>query len=82
MDQMKPFKTSDLGIAAYLLSQGMDLLGCIESGEAGRLFFIFEDSVNRDTFIEDWTSGKDEVSASHYFRCLRVCKKRLQEPVA
>lgn len=79
---MKPFKTSDLGIAAYLLSQGMNLLGTIESGEAGRLFFIFEDADNRDTLLENWTSGKDQVSASHYFRCSRVCKKRLQEPVA
>lgn len=79
---MKPYKTSDLGIAAYLLSQGMNLLGCIESGEANRLFFVFEDQDIRDQYLEDWTSGKDMVSASHYFRCLRVCKKRLQEPVS
>lgn len=79
---MKPYKTSDLGIAAYLLAQGMNLLGCIESGEANRLFFVFEDQDVRDQYLEDWTSGKDQVSASHYFRCLRVCKKRLQEPVA
>lgn len=79
---MKPYKTSDLGIAAYLLSQGMNLLGTIESGETGRLFFVFEDQDERDTFLEAWTSGRDTVSASHYFRCLRTCKKKLQEPVA
>lgn len=78
---MKPYKTSDLGIAAYLLSQGLNLLGCIPSGETGRLFFVFEDSEDRDAHLEAWTSGKDQISASHYFRCLRVCKKRLQEPV-
>lgn len=78
---MKPYKTSDLGIAAYLLSQGMELLGTVESGEKGRLFFVFEDTDERDSKLEDWTSGKDQVSASHYFRCLRLCKKKLQEPV-
>ena len=77
----KPFKTSDLGKAAFYLLRGMTLLGCVESGEKGRLFFVFTDHPERDNFEEEWTSGHDQVSASAYFRAERQCKKKLQEPI-
>lgn len=79
--ETKPLKTSDLGKAAFFLYRGLILLGCVDSGESGRLFFVFEDVPMRDALEEEWTSGKDMVSASGYFRSLRVCKKKLQEPV-
>ncbi len=77
----EPFKTSDLGLAAYLSYMGMTVLGCVSSGEAGRLFFVFTDVDGSKQLVENWTSGHDEVSASRYMRALRQCKRRLQDPV-
>lgn len=77
----KPFKTSDLGKAAFFLNRGMNLLGCVASGEQGRMFFVFTDAPDRDELEEQWTTGKDTVSAKGYFHSLRLCKKRLNQPV-
>ena len=77
----KPYKTSDRGKAALMFVRGMTFLGCIQSGEAGRLFFVFTDSEDRDKYEEEWTSGKDLVSASTYMRAIRTLTRRLLEPV-
>ena len=77
----RPYKTSDLGLAAYLLTAGLELLGCVESGEHGRLFFIFKDNTERENLTEAWITGRDQVSAKLYFSKLRVCKRLLKEPV-
>jgi hypothetical protein len=53
-----PFKTSDQGLAAYLLFRDVELVGCIPSGEAGRLFFVFQDTPHRDDLIEEWTTAQ------------------------
>lgn len=77
----KPYKTSDRGKAALMFVRGMTFLGCIQSGEAGRLFFVFTDSEDRDKYEEEWTSGKDLVSANAYMRAIRTLTRRLLEPV-
>jgi hypothetical protein len=40
------FKTSDIGIAAYLQLQGIKLLSC-KRLDTGKFFFEFEDSANQ-----------------------------------
>jgi hypothetical protein len=75
------FKTVDLGLAAYLLYQNMTLLGCVDAGSGGRLFFVFTDDPARDVLTEQFMTGQDSVSASRYFRSLRRCKAALREPV-
>lgn len=84
----KPFHTADLGLAAYLCTQGMTLIGTVNSDEtyqdrdgrqSTRKELILVDSEDRDQLVENWSRGKDEVSAKYYYSKLRMVKKVLFE---
>lgn len=79
---MKPYKTSDLGLAAYLATQGYALLGCVATGDSGRLLFVFEDQDTRDDLVEAYITGQGQVSAKLYSAKLTAMKKALKDPVS
>lgn len=78
---MKPYKTSDLGLAAYLATQGYDLLGCVPANDTGRLLFVFEDKDTRDDLVEAYITGQGMVSAKLYSAKITAMKKALKDPV-
>lgn len=78
----KPFKTSDLGHAAYLVYKGVNLLGCTPSEEKGRLLFVFIDQPEREAYTEEWVTGTGDAKVAKQFNFkLRLCKKTLNDPV-
>jgi len=78
---MKYYKTSDLGEAAYLLYQGMTLLGPVETENPNRhaLFFIDDDS--RKQYVSDYENGVAEVIAKQYASCSHKVAKELRNPL-
>lgn len=76
----KPYKTSDLPLAAYLFSKGMTILGTVHSKTDGkRKYFVFVDHPQRDEWVEEFVSGNDQVSAGYYFKATREVRRYLYE---
>lgn len=78
---MKYYKTTDLGIAAYLLYQGMTLLGPVETEDPKRHALFFVDSDSRDEYVQEYLSGGGSVSPKRYSSCAHKVAKELRNPL-
>jgi len=77
---MKHYTTSDLGLAAYLLYQGMTLLGTVETADPKRHALYFVDDDNREQYISDY-QGNGTVEAREYSKCAHKVAKELRNPL-
>lgn len=57
MKMMQPYRTSDLYIASYLLSKGLELQG-IDRRNAQRYDFIFIDREDRPRLVQTFLCGQ------------------------
>jgi hypothetical protein len=76
----KYYKTSDLGLAAYLLYKGVKVLGTAETSNPRRHAILFEDQDDRESFEEEYRND-GQVSAIAYSSCAHKIAKELKNPV-
>ena len=75
-----PFKTSDLPLATYLYTKGMTILGTVpDKNNPKRQQFVFADHEERESFVEQFLSGDDLISASQLFRGFWAVKRHLHD---
>lgn len=77
---MRHFQTSDLGEAAYLLYQGMTLLGPVETADPKRHALFFVDDDDREQYVIDY-QGSGTVNAREYSKCAHKVAKELRNPL-
>lgn len=70
MENPNPFKTSDLGLAAYLLYEGLEILKPIKTAIPGRFDIVFIDSDERAQLEKNFKSGDTQVDAREYAICI------------
>lgn len=78
---MNHYSTSDLGLAAYLLYEGMTLLGTVETADPKRHALYFVDDDSRKDWELNYMGGKAEVKAKRYSYCVHKVAKELRNPV-
>jgi len=70
------FKTSDLYVAAWLLTQGLVLEG-VDGSDSRRLDFTFEDRADRPELVKDFIAGRAKGNVSDYIYQLKRVKNLL-----
>lgn len=79
--EIKPYKTKDLGLAAFLKLSGVTPLKTVRSGSGDAQYFIF---VWRDDIAEltETYFGRHSVEMSpfEYNKAMRYMKRMLQDP--
>ena len=75
------YKTSDIGIAAYLLYSGLELLGPVPTKDPSRHSLYFLDSDNRPELVEEFLSNKGSVVPKRFAVCVHKIAKELRNPV-
>lgn len=78
---MTHYSTTDLGLAAYLIYQGMTLLGTVETSDPKRLALYFIDDDDRKLWEGEYLSGEAMVNARKYSNCAHRAAKELKNPV-
>lgn len=77
---VKGFKTSDLPLASYLYCKGMTILGTVpDKVDPKRKNFVFVDTPERDSWVDEFVSGNDLMSARQYFKATREVRRYLYE---
>ena len=66
------FETNDLGLAAYLKLEGIEIKGM--SKNKGRTLFCFIDKEERKKLVQDYFGGKAKVDPLLYKNLLRDLK--------
>lgn len=81
-EEIKPFKTSDTGLAGYLFAKEMRILGTIpDSSDPKRRHYVFVDHEKRPEWVEEYITGHDMVSAKYYNRSISMVKRYLSVEV-
>lgn len=70
------YRTSDLYIAAWLMSKGIALLD-IDHSNPQRLEFIFEDQPDRPQLVHEFLCGRAEGNLADFIYQLRRAKRLL-----
>ena len=70
------YKTSDLYIAAWLLSKGLELRGINRSNKQ-RNDFIFQDRSDRPELVRQFTCGSATGNVGDFVYSMRKCKRLL-----
>lgn len=79
-NDVKAYKTSDLPLAAYLYLKGMTILGTVkDKHDQKRKLFVFVDTPERDSWVDEFVTGNDTVSAKVYFKATREVRRYLYE---
>jgi hypothetical protein len=74
---MENFKTTDLGIAAYLSLKGFNYSIDRTNPKKALFSFVGKDGVEINEFIKDYVDGKTLVEPIDYFNALKNVKNRL-----
>lgn len=75
------YRTSDLGLAAYLVYQGMNLLGPVATDDPKRHALYFVDEPEREGFVREYTHNLSEVDAKEYSKCAHKVARALKNPL-
>lgn len=75
------YNTSDIGIAAYLLYSGLELLGPVPTKNPSKHSLYFIDSEDRPELVEEFLSNKGSVVPKQFAKCLHKIAKELRNPV-
>lgn len=77
-DEIKPFKTADRGLAAFLHYNGLEVLGTKIVNEKYKEF-ILVDNKNRSQLVDNYISQKNsDVVAAKYERSYKLMGKILR----
>lgn len=81
---MEYFKTSDYGLATWLVYRRTTLTGAVEySGDTRKRFiFVRNDNTNQD--IEDWNASDDDevIMCKKFFKAHNTVKHALRESIS
>jgi len=72
---MQKYKTSDLSLAAFLVSQGVELLQADKDPQDRKVFFIFEDSASLNDLVTKFLTRTASVDLSTYKDSERMLRK-------
>ena len=82
-DAKKPvYKTSDVGLAAFLCTQDFVFLGSVKYPETVRMDFCFLSEERRDDVINAYISGTTKVSPRQFYNKVQLVKRSLRSPVS
>lgn len=81
MSKEKFYRTSDLGLAAYLLYQDMTLLGPVATPDPKRHALFFVDTPEREGFVDEYQNNQSEVDAKEYSKCAHRVARALKNPL-
>lgn len=81
MSKEKFYRTSDLGLAAYLLYQEMTLLGPVSTPDPKRHALFFVDTPEREGFVREYQNNESEVDARVYSQCAHRVARELRNPL-
>lgn len=71
-ENVKPYKTSDQGLAAFLLVKGLTYLKPIPTADSRRKEFVFVDSDDRTELVEVYFTGQESTfSPKEYSRAIK-----------
>ena len=70
------YETSDLGLAAALLTFGVVLVR-VDKQNPRRAVFVFADSKELSTLVDGFWSGEMTLSALRYFENTKLLKSRI-----
>lgn len=77
---MKPYTTSDLGLAAYLYTCGYELLKPIPTKDEKRFSFVFVYQEDVEELADMYFRGDANVPARDYFANIKKVRNTLKEP--
>jgi len=75
------YKTSDVGLAAFLCTQGFVFLGAVKYPDSERMNFCFIAKDTNDEVVNAYISGTTRVSPRHYYSKVQLIKRSLRTPV-
>ena len=70
--------TTDLGLAAALVSEGFTI-SLLDRTHASKVGFIFKQEGNMEEMINDYWSDKLKVKAQSYFNSIKMLKSRVHD---
>lgn len=70
------FSTFDLGCSATLISVGFELMS-LDKSNPRKVLFVFKNQVGIDEIVNDYFSGKLQVSARALFDNIKMLKNRI-----
>ena len=76
MEQLKPYRCSDLALSAFLNTQKVQFLG-VEPKDGRSLWFLFSPFDKCASLADDFFSGRAKVSARSYADALKHCKDQI-----
>lgn len=81
MSKEEFYRTSDLGLAAYLVYKGMTLLGPVATQDPKRHALFFVDTDERERFVFDYMNNATKVDARRYSQCAHKVARELRNPL-
>lgn len=75
------YRTSDLGLAAYLVYEKMTLLGPVATEDPKRHALYFLDAPDRERFVFDYLNNRTQVDARVYSQCAHKVARELRNPL-
>lgn len=75
----KIFRTSDHGLAGYLVYLGFNCIGAVPTKDDKRLDFVFIDIDDAEKHTNDFLTHNDQVSASKYKKKLDQVRWKLRD---
>ncbi len=81
MSKEKFYRTSDLGLAAYLVYSGMTLLGPVATQDPKRHALFFVDTDERERFVIEYMNHATQVDARTYSKCAHKVARELRNPL-
>lgn len=75
-DRTKRFNTSDLGIAASLVTADFELVA-LDKINPRKVQFVFRRATGIEKVVDDYWADKLEVKARSYFDNIKMCKNRI-----
>lgn len=81
---MQDYKTTDYGLAMWLVYRRVTLLGTVVFSNETYKTFVFLKNDSTEDYVEEWESShKEEVTiCRRFFMAHNLIKKALKEPVS
>lgn len=77
---MEPYTTSDLGLAAYLYTEDVELLKPIPTRDPKRFDFVFLSDDTVEDLVRRYFAGQAQVNPRDYFYAIKRVRNTLKEP--
>jgi len=75
-EKKKQFETSDFYLAAFCLANGLKLIS-INRDNPHRALFVFEDTENREGWVEDFLFSRARIEPKRFVSAIKELKQLL-----